>query len=390
MSSRKPLPPRSVDPYELLMIDEFAKIFEYIVSHKPPIQYMDLARHIDEGILFTKRRYLRMYEVGFRFRVTFNEKKLGITTAHVFLKGPYLPDPVFRVKGVSESLKWILRWQGNTVFPEERGVLMFYVPLREEIMGYVVEEIQRRLPVERLFETDITLGNKPELKYLYKPPYFNYRITNWEMLAEELMDAYKKGETPQHYLEYKDNNPVSIDLLDILILSLYQIDAMMSLQEMEKRLKKPVGKLRRHLKSHLLEKGVITGIRLKDFVQRRREAGYMVIVGKTEPYNIALFLDYMRRTFNLLSGAYNRITGEYLFIFAYTPVDNLMFTKYMAKPYIQLLGGDVKAYILSVDSIRSYSLPFLAFSRDEKFWDVDVNVINLMKEKLQYLIAQGA
>ena len=77
-------------------------------------------------------------------------------------------------------------------------------------------------------------------------------------------------------------------------------------------------------------------------------------------------------------------------MFAYTPVDNLMFTKYMAKPYIQLLGGDVKAYIVNVDSIRSYSLPFLAFSRDEKFWDVDVDVINLMKEKLQYLIAQGA
>ena len=388
MPRGRKLPSGEDHPLYVLRRDDFSKVFNEILYTPPPFKIREIARKINESDDFVRRRIQKLNELGFKFGAELNERKIGLSSLHVHLKTPYINDPVYRVKGLGENLKWILRWKANIVWPTQYGALVFYVPYREEVLNEISREIMYRLPVTRMFETDVTVSNKPDISTLKFSEEYKIATTDWRFVADKIVEAYKNGVEPKikDSLKGTSRQHVHIDLLDLLVLAMLQRNAFFGLSDISKELGFSPTKIRRHVERHIFRNALSLGTRLKDYVLRSEKTLYTYMFGKSEPYSISLVMDFLRKTFNFISGAYNSITGEFMMLIAFDSEEMAPFTNAMFDVITRVLGT-AQSHLLDRSTLRSYTVPFLTFSRDEKSWVWEVSVIEALKEKLKPLVS---
>uniref|UniRef100_A0A7J3ZKK0 Winged helix-turn-helix transcriptional regulator n=1 Tax=Fervidicoccus fontis TaxID=683846 RepID=A0A7J3ZKK0_9CREN len=368
---------------KLLKRDDFRSVLEALLNSKPPVSIRRLSEDVGYPERLVRRRVSKLCELGVGFTVVINERRLGLSNLVVHLKEPYTPDENFRVRGLDEALKWILRWQANTITPSPWGILVFYVPLREDVVNEVARRVLSKLKVNKIFEADVIIQSRPSLSSI---AYSNQVHTDWKWVKDAIFEAYRSGVTPSHFKRLSADEMVHMDALDILIVAALQRDALVSNRELARSLGFPVAKVRKHLNRHV--ESVLEGMRLKDYLFRCLSTFYLYAHGKGDPYSVSIMFEGLRKTFNFISGVYNSTTGEFMFISAVNQDELQHFTSTIYE-VASRLAIEAAFSILLRPSIRSYTLPFLAFSRDERFWDPSVSVIDLMKLKLKDLLVRG-
>jgi len=359
--------------------DDYKKVLELLLELKPPINYKELARAAGYPEQLVKRR-VDFFRSLVGFTIAVDERRLGLTTIAAHLKEPYVPDEEFRVKGLDEALKWILRWQANAYFPSPHGILLFYSPAREDVVEDVIARIRQRLNVAKLFELDVVVQGRPSLSSLKITS--NGLKTDWPWVRELVRERRRSGA-----LLSKKPGHAALDLLDVLILSALQLDATATIREVAKQVGFPPARVRRHTLNHISD--TIEGIRPKAFLLHAfSQPVYVYAHGEGDPERVEALLEGIRKTFNFLSGGFNLTSGTFAFVFASRREELFEVTEAISE-IASIASARVSYSVLALDSMKAYTYPFLAFSRESKQWDVRASAIELMKAKLKSLLSGG-
>ncbi len=374
---------REQAPYNPLMVlssDDVRRVYEAIMESYPPVRIRDIARKLGETDDFVRRRVRRLIENGFRFQVDFSQQRIGLVNLCVYLKELYEPDPVTRIKGLPEAARWLLRWQVNTIVPKRIGILYFYVPQGREELQIVLDMIRERLKISKAVVMDVVIYSKPELWTLKFNKHNGSVVTDWDKIAESILAAYKSGEFPPIPRE----KPVSLDVVDVLILAFLQRNALTPLTKVAEAIGTSVSKVRRHLHYHLYRTRVIRGTMLSRYPARSQQTIYYYVTGRADPEAVALALSALRRTFEFRGAMMNSLTGDFSIIFAVNWETQDSFVRNMV--YLSQVLGDYYTYILDPGSMKSYTIPFLMFSRESKAWSLETSVLEMMKHRLKSII----
>ncbi len=366
--------------FALLRRDDFRRVFQKILDTLPPVRITTIAKALGETDDFVKRRIVRLHQQGFGFGAGFEQQKTGLATLVVHVKKHFITDPKTRIKGLPENLKWVLRWQANTFSPKPMGILGFYVPIGRDYSSDFERILSRTYEILDMYETDITVYGKPDFSLMKIDPYGNVK-TLWENISQIILNIYKKGEAPK----VKRSSPVSLDLLDILILAALQRDAFITIKDLSKIIGTTISKIHRHLNHHLIDTGVITGTRLRIMPRLNPSSKlFLYIHGKTDPEIINLITHVMSRVLEFRAAIFNSRTGEYNI---HLLVDNdAIGNLALMLENISRLLGEYEVHIVSRDTIKAYTIPFLAFHREEKGWSLDTQVMEIMRNKLNDLL----
>ena len=366
--------------FALLRRDDYRRVFKAILESIPPIRITALSKTLNETEDFVKRRVLRLNKYGFGFGADYDQQKTGLGTIVVHLNKQYIPSSSTRVMGLPESLKWVLRWQGNGVLPKQMGILIFYVPMGRDYTRDFHRILLRTYGITKMFFTDVTVYGKPDLSLINIGIDGNVK-TLWNRVTKIIEEA--SYNTSSSIIPR--NRQVSLDLLDIITLAALQRNAFYTLKEIASLLKTTVSKIHRHLNHHLIETNVITGTKLLSSPRRSDSSKVMLYIhGQSEPERIFLLTSILKRVFEFRSALINSRTGEYAMLLIVDVDDVGKIADSLEK--ISNLFGDYSISVVARETVRSYTIPFLAFHREKRDWSLEVNVIDLMREKLSGIL----
>lgn len=364
---------------------DIIEIIEAINDETPPLKLSKIAKKIGVTEDYVRRRIRRLDKLGLGFRADFDLRKIGLSTISVIFKEPIELDPITRVRGLDENLSYIIRWHGNINFPKPAGIILFYVPYNIEVKDKIIEILKEHdLPeISEVFEVD---------SVIYESLKFRSEIISlesekiWRKITEEIINEnFRNEEKNGKNLINLSNWQKHIDLIDIIILAKLQNDALTSLTEIAKLLKVNVSKVNRHFQTHIIGQNIIEGISLK----KKRislydpENIFLIVKGRADD---ASFLEKtskkLSELWEFISVIYNSKTGDYLGILMVKSYNLEKIDKYVHKIFGEILGNEYSVGILNKSSIRSYTIPFISFDRNERQWDLDQQLMDLMREKL--------
>ncbi|MGC9090100.1 MAG: winged helix-turn-helix transcriptional regulator, partial [Fervidicoccaceae archaeon] len=173
--------------------------------------------------------------------------------------------------------------------------------------------------------------------------------------------------------------------IDIIILAMLQNNALSTMSEISNLLGLTIGKINRHLQSHLISQRIIDGISLKKRSITLTDATnlFLIVKGKTENNTLLEYvIKEISRSIEFLSAVYNSITGEYLILLLVKTYDVEKIDKYLHRIFGEVLGGEYFIGVLNKNSIKSYTIPFISFNREERNWDLDLQLMDVMRQKL--------
>ncbi|MGB9726054.1 MAG: winged helix-turn-helix transcriptional regulator, partial [Fervidicoccaceae archaeon] len=334
---------------------------------------------------YVRRRIKKLEKSGIGFRANFDLRKIGLSTLAVIFKEPLSFDPVTRIKGFDKNLPYILRWHGNVTFPNPMGIALFYVPYNIEVKDSVMKLLKRcQLPeVIEAYELNVTQYDDLDLR---RELLLNDIKSRWKNLTNKILEESNTYEKPSNlkeidtYIESKH-----IDLIDIIILAVLQNNALSTMSEISNLLGLTIGKINRHLQSHLISQRIIDGVSLKKRSITLTDATnlFLIVKGKTENNTLLEYvIKEISRSIEFLSAVYNSITGEYLILLLVKTYDVEKIDKYLHRIFGEVLGGEYFIGVLNKNSIKSYTIPFISFNREERNWDLDLQLMDVMRQKL--------
>ncbi len=369
-------------PLGLLYEPSINKLFKIIMESYPPLVVKRIARIIGKGDAYVKRRLKMMKDYGFSFMVDFEQRRIGLVNICVILKKPYKPGPTGEAEGLSEIAKWLLRWQVNTMNPGSIGILFFYAPNDQKQIQALVDVLEESLDVARIFVADINVYAKPEL-WTLRVTIDDKLLTDWRVVVDPIIESYRRGDLPS----IPPVSSRSVDFIDVIALSFLQKDAFTSLDKIASFLKIDRVKVKKHIESHLHKSGVITGTTLHRYpMPTNNYMAHYFITGRAEPQAVALAVNVLRKTFGFRGATFNSLTGD----FAIHIVESFPPTNLFAENMYRLAEvlGCYNTFLLDPSTIKSYTIPFLVFSRDVKSWVLEMPVLEFMKRKLELLMSK--
>jgi len=239
---------RNIEAFRKYFTPDLARILEIIQSYQGLPTISDLARTLNAHVSSVWYKIKRLRAGGFAFGADVDHYKLGLVKLLVFLD---------RMISTNDIPSTFLRYYAPIV---PRGLLLtYYLPLT-----YEIEDILKYLPETLLEEYWIA-----EETYYSKPKYTLYYdfvekqiLFNWSLMEDRYYEKLGK------VFFTKPEAPSRIDLIDLLIVKELEKNPFISLRDIQLKIRMHGINLRysrilRHFKHHLLNKGVIRGIRLR-------------------------------------------------------------------------------------------------------------------------------
>ena len=239
---------RNIEAFRKYFTPDLARILEIIQSYQGLPTISNLARTLNAHVSSVWYKIKRLRAGGFAFGADVDHYKLGLVKLLVFLD---------RMISTNDIPSTFLRYYAPIV---PRGLLLtYYLPLT-----YEIEDILKYLPETLLEEYWIA-----EETYYSKPKYTLYYdfvekqiLFNWSLMEDRYYEKLGK------VFFTKPEAPSRIDLIDLLIVKELEKNPFISLRDIQLKIRMHGINLRysrvlRHFKHHLLNKGVIRGIRLR-------------------------------------------------------------------------------------------------------------------------------
>ena len=239
---------RNIEAFRKYFTSDLAKILETIQSYQGLPTISDLARMLNAHVSSIWYKIKRLRAGGFAFGADVDHYKLGLVKLLVFLD---------RIVSTDEIPSTFLRYYAPVV---PKGLLLiYYLPLT-----YNIDDILKHLPktfLEQYWVTEETYYSKPKYT-LYYDFAEKHILFNWPLMEKRYYEKLGK------VFLVKPEMPSRIDLIDLLIVKELEKNPFVSLREIQAKIKMHGINLRysrilRHFKHHLLNRGVIRGIRLR-------------------------------------------------------------------------------------------------------------------------------
>ena len=239
---------KNIEAFRKYFTPDLARILEIIQSYQGLPTISDLARTLNVHISSIWYKIKRLRTGGFAFGADVDHYKLGLIKLLVFLD---------RVLSPSEIPSTFLRYYAPVV---PKGLfLIYYLPLT-----YDIEDILKHLPktyLEQYWIVEETYYSKPKYSMYYN---FNEKriLFNWSLMERRFHEKLGK------VMFIKPEAPSRVDLIDLLIVKELEKNPFISLREVQLKIRMhginiKYSRVLRHFKNHLLNRGVIRGIKLR-------------------------------------------------------------------------------------------------------------------------------
>ncbi|MCI4396815.1 MAG: winged helix-turn-helix transcriptional regulator, partial [Thermoprotei archaeon] len=268
---------------DVIFRGDLIELIEAMKDELPPIKLRNIAKKLNVTEDYVRRRIRKLGDYGLGFRTNFDLRKIGLSTLVVIFEEPLVLDAVTRIRGLDKNISYILRWHGNINLPKPMGIALFYIPYKMEVKEDLILMLKRSdIPrIVGAFEADISKYDNLDLK---KGATISSVDKRWKSLTEQLNE---NALSEKSFLE-KNNYHIDIqrhvDLIDLIILAKLQNDSLTSMSEIAKLLGVSVGKVNRHLRTHIILQNLIEGNSLKRKTQSLSEPSniFLIIKGKAE------------------------------------------------------------------------------------------------------------
>ncbi|MGC8556928.1 MAG: hypothetical protein ACP5ML_02670 [Fervidicoccus sp.] len=356
-------------------------LIEQIMRTDPPIRISKIAEDLNEPISQIRRKISKLYNLGYGFKGDFDLRRIGLSTLVLGFNEP-IDDVIKKLpRNLSQYLPFLRRWQGETFSPKHLSIALMYIPYNYDVLANaygILEKANISLEIKP-FIADISIIGKPRTKYFGLPDY----LTNWELLYNDL----KKEEDEENIKEILKIDPINLDLIDVLILASYQKDAFTPVSKIASDLKLSISKINRHLKTHIEKRKIFNGCSIKQLISKLNIQNriMMLLIGKNEDLSTLLeFISIVKNSPEFYSALVDSNNNMYMMLFSIMFSEIDLFSKFIknVKEYL----GEYNIFILNPSTIKSYTIPFLAYNREIKNWDFKISVIDIMKEKLEALL----
>jgi DNA-binding Lrp family transcriptional regulator len=370
---------------------DLIELIEAMKDELPPIKLRNIAKKLNVTEDYVRRRIRKLGDYGLGFRTNFDLRKIGLSTLVVIFEEPLVLDAVTRIRGLDKNISYILRWHGNINLPKPMGIALFYIPYKMEVKEDLILMLKRSdIPrIVGAFEADISKYDNLDLK---KGATISGVDKRWKSLTEQLNE---NALSEKSFLE-KNNYYIDIqrhvDLIDLIILAKLQNDSLTSMSEIAKLLGVSVGKVNRHLRTHIISQNLIEGNSLKRKTQSLGEPSniFLIIKGKAEQlYLLRETMEVLSKQWEFLSALYNSNTGEYLVLLLVKAGDMEKIDRYLHKLFGEILGTEYFIGIVNKSTIKSYTIPFISYNREERGWDLDQQLMDIMRQKFVEILAKG-
>ena len=239
---------KNIEAFRKYFTQDLAKILEIIQSYQGLPTISDLARMLNVHVSSIWYKIKRLRTGGFAFGADVDHYRLGLIKLLIFLD---------RVISPNDIPSTFLRYYAPIV---PKGLfLIYYLPLT-----YDIEDLLKYLPrtfLEQYWVVEETYYSKPKYTLYYD---FSVKqiMFNWTLMEKRFYEKLGK------VVFAKPEAPSRIDLIDLLIVKELEKNPFISLRDVQLKIKMhginiKYSRVLRHFKNHLLNRGVIRGIKLR-------------------------------------------------------------------------------------------------------------------------------
>lgn len=379
----------SKDPQKIASRYDIIELINAMKHQLPPIKIRNVAKEMGVTEDYVRRRLKKLEKAGLGFRTNFDMRKVGLSTLGIFFRQPILLDSKTRIKGLDENLSYILRWRGNVNLPRPWGIALFYTPFNIDVRENFIKLLTKNgLPeIEEVIEFDITVYDNLDLR---EDALYNDREKRWKNILNKIMGDIEKTNNVSNQDDIgREQELKHIDLIDIVILAKLQNNSLTSMSEIARTLGISVSKVNRHLQTHLIGQRIIEGNSLKRRTMNLNDPANLIIIIKGKAESVSLLrivARYISKTWEFISMLYNSRTADYIVLFMIKNEDMEKLDKHLHKIFGEILGKNYFIGILNKNSVASYTIPFISYNRELKEWDLDQQLMDVMKQKFLELL----
>jgi len=349
---------------EILKREDLVRMLKAILESTPPLKVSNLASRLSITIDAARRRLRLIRNAGISIGIDVNHYGLGLTKLFIAIDGilDEIPTP----------LSYIIKWRAHIISPRPLTMMIFYQPINVD-KRYILQSLSHR-KIINVFEAQLTIRNKPNFNQ-YFDPRRNEFIYPWDEVKAKISKCITHVSLPQltHFRK--------IDWLDLLILSVLEDNALMSISDIARKLNVSRNKVSTHYRNHLVRTGIIKGFYFTYAPFPLEGSLYILVYLKGEPKVIYAVSLVLREIIGFGSAVLDIVNGNgiYMIVLPYDVISG--FLKFL--DWLKGLVEEIHIYVVDRLSIKSYSVPFLVYSPKSRFWDL--NVYDVMKERFEKL-----
>ncbi len=349
---------------EILRRSDLAKMLNTILDSKPPLKVSDLASKLSITVDAARRKLRIIRNAGIGIGIDVNHYGLGLVKLFIIVEGIWdrLPTP----------LSYVIKWRAHIISPRPSTMMLFYQPINVS-KEYILNAL-KDMKITNVFEAQLTVCNKPNFVEYFDPQKNEFTYP-WDDIKSKISKCIAHA-SPPRLVHFK-----RLDWLDILILSLLEDNALMSISDIAKKLNISRNKISTHYRNHLLRTGIIRGFRLTYAPFPLEGSLYILVYLKGKPETIYAISLVLREIIGFGSAVLDLVKGNGLYMFALPYHEISGFLKLL--DWLKEIAEEISIYVADRLSVKSYSIPFLIYSPRSRFWDL--SVYDVMKERFEKL-----
>ncbi len=328
-----------------------------------------IARALNESIDKIKKKLAMMKNHGLRIVCKIDHYRMGLLKTVVF----------------SENTGWegyeynyLLKSYFETISPSLGAFYIIYTPIAA---GIEADEMVYLLNPEFYFVTEITVYPRPKYK-----KYFNFTLNepvNDFRLVEERFRGYIESIVLPELRTAK-----ILDWLDLLIVKELEKNALLNLNDIAFNLSIALGRnvttrsVRKHYHSHVIGQGLIQGATFAYSPFPANSSMLVALVTEGSPRINYALARALSETFMHRGSLISRSSRMALHLLILPNRDITEFTLFLRN--IEDVFENTRIFIANRLSAKSWTIPFLAFDQEERWWSLE----NMERMMVKYHIPQ--
>lgn len=361
------------------------RIYDYILSNRPIYYRQKLTRILGLNIATINKWIKILHDIGSGFMAYPDYNKIGLTQI-VFKSASTFN---LSEKHVSEKLqkraRWFLRWKVDTVFPDSLSLLVSFSPNNPTCVNTLVKDYSDVIDIENYFVADVYIPNKLSSEFFECHSRYGLCLNNWKLISRHLNDVSKRFDTHEETIKSEKKRTyvkrLKIDLLDLLLLSHLEENALYRPHELAIKTGSTIVKINRHFRKHLLIPQVIAGTMLRYTKKAGKNFVIYTFMGRDEPNYVLSVLTTFSKVYGFMSGLMNSQDGRFIFNLGLPIYEIFEFTKYVPA-LLNEIFKEIEAFQIDKYSVKTYTIPYVPFDRSKREWTLSEEVIVETKEAL--------
>ncbi len=335
---------------------DIMEIIDIVNELKTGFRPSIIARALSESVDKVKKKLSAMKSHGLRVVCKVDHYRMGLLKTVVFSRN---------TGWEHYEYNYMLKSYFETLSPILGAFYIVYTPIAA---GIEADEMVYLLDPEFYFVSEITVYPRPKYK-----KYFDFArnepVNNFRLIEERFRGYVESVILPEL------RTARTLDWLDLLIIKELEKNALLNLNDIAFNLSAALGKriatrnVRRHYHSHVLNQGLIQGATFAYSPFPAEASMLIALIAEGSPKVNYALARALSETFMHRGSLVSRNSRMALHLLIVPNKDINELTLFIRN--IQDSFEDIRIYIANRLTAKSWTIPFLAFDQEERWWSLD-------------------